>query len=451
MPKQELALGELGDISYTAIRKGGKITGYRARARWRRPTDGEILPKERSGKSKGAAKTALKKYVTELNEYAAGGSETITRDTKIPVLADLWLAECELDEGMDDASVERYREEIEPTEMRYRKDGSPDRRVKPDALKIKTAFANISVWELNTPRYDRHEKAILATGAKQKARFHRIIVSGMMDLAVRHGAIKPGDHPVRSLKAIRRERKNPRALEQGQLSELRAQLRAWLRGEAIEGTEAYTHGPARDPDVVRIGDLMLATGARPGEVLGFRKCDIHLPASPGDPWLVDVFGTVKPDRNGKLNRVPHTKTGEDGKRTVILPKFGVAVLAEMGAYEWEPGDESPVFPSRAGTWRWPANFRRSWREARGSKFAWVEPKTFRKTVATVIADEYGHERAGAQLGHTPGSKVTQLSYIQRALLVADSTPALDRFSEIPAVTEEVEVLDMGESDGETVG
>lgn len=112
----------------------------------------------------------------------------------------------------------------------------------------------------------------------------------------------------------------------------------------------------------------------------------------------------------------------------MLPKFAVAVLVEMGAYEWAADDESPVFPSRAGPWRSPANVRRTWREARGERFVWVQPKTFRKTVATVISKEYGPERAGLQLAHRPGSKVTEVSYIERSVLVPDSTPTLERFA-----------------------
>lgn len=429
MGRTELALGELGDISYTPIRKNGKLVGYRARGRWRRPTDGEIKEREKSGSSKSAAKSALKRYVETLNEQTTGSAE-ITRDTKIPALADLWLAECELDEEMSGGTVDRYRQEINPTQPRTRKDGSPDRRVKEDSYKIKTVFANISVGELTAPRYSAYEKTILATGNRTKARLQRVVVKGMMDLAVRHGAIRPGDHPVQSLKAIRQNREKPRALEQAQLAELRDQLRRWLRGEPIPGTPGNMKGPPRNPDIVRICDLMLATGARPGEALGLRRCDVHRPELVGDPWVVDIFGTVLPYRKAGegIRRQAHTKTGEFGKRSVLLPRFAVSVLAEIGAHHWAPDDESPVFPNRDGGWRSPANFRTTWREARGDRFAWVTPKTFRKTVATVIAAEYGADRAGAQLGHREGSKVTALHYIDRSRLAPDSTPALEAFA-----------------------
>ena len=55
------------------------------------------------------------------------------------------------------------------------------------------------------------------------------------------------------------------------------------------------------------------------------------------------------------------------------------------------------------------------------------PKTFRATVATLIAEEYDPAQAGLQLGHKPVSKVTEEYYIAKKQLAPDSTPALDKF------------------------
>lgn len=429
MGRAELQLGQVGDIFYRRVKNSaGKATGWRAAGFWRRPTDGMILERGRTGRSKEAAKALLKAYVEELNTQLLG-SDQITRNTKIPVLADLWIAECEQDEGIGRETVERYRAEINPSKPRFKKDGTLDRRYKPDMLTIKTQFENVSIWEVGTPRYVLHEQAILAQGHHQKAKFHRTIMSGMMDLAVRHGAILPGQHPIACLKPIRTERGNPVALLQEQLVALRAQLRAWQRGEEIPGTPAYTTGPHRDPHVVWIGDMLLATGARPGEALAFRKCDVHRPTKPGERWKIDIVGTVQKARgHGRgTHRQEYTKTGEDGKRTVYLPNFAVALLISLGAEDWAEDDETPIFPARNGNWRDSNNFRRSWRSARGETFAHVVPKTFRATVATLIAEEYDPAQAGLQLGHRVGSKVTEEYYIAKKQLAPDSTPALDKF------------------------
>ena len=60
-----------------------------------------------------------------------------------------------------------------------------------------------------------------------------------------------------------------------------------------------------------------------------------------------------------------------------------------------------VFPSTAGTWRDPDNFRARWREVRADLgVPDVTSHSFRKTVATLIDDEGLSARIGADhLGH----------------------------------------------------
>ncbi|WP_280242970.1 hypothetical protein [Nocardia abscessus] len=60
-------------------------------------------------------------------------------------------------------------------------------------------------------------------------------------------------------------------------------------------------------------------------------------------------------------------------------------------------------PNRDGGIWDPDNFNRQWRQARGEKFAWVTPKTFRKTVASLIANQYDPQAADQQLGHANDS------------------------------------------------
>ena len=103
-----------------------------------------------------------------------------------------------------------------------------------------------------------------------------------------------------------------------------------------------------------------ATGARPGEALAFRKCDVHRPTKPGERWKIDIVGTVEGQRQrAGHSRQEYTKTGEDGKRTVYLPNFAVALLISLGAEDWAEDDETPIFPARNGNWRDSNNFRRS--------------------------------------------------------------------------------------------
>ncbi|WP_146161287.1 hypothetical protein [Nocardia sp. MDA0666] len=60
-----------------------------------------------------------------------------------------------------------------------------------------------------------------------------------------------------------------------------------------------------------------------------------------------------------------------------------------------------LFPARNGSLRNLNNFGRVWRAARGEKYVWVTPRTFRRVVATVVDNAYGDpERAARQLGNT---------------------------------------------------
>ncbi|MFI6212539.1 hypothetical protein ACIBCD_11105 [Nocardia brasiliensis] len=115
--------------------------------------------------------------------------------------------------------------------------------------------------------------------------------------------------------------------------------------------------------------------------------------------------------------------------SAFVPPAGKMIRPDAGG---SIGAASPhtnlVFPDHNGNIRDPHNCRRTWRQARGSDCAWITPKTFRKTVATVITHEYGVGQAGLQLGHRRGSKVTEEHYVERDLLVPDSSAALERFA-----------------------
>lgn len=69
-----------------------------------------------------------------------------------------------------------------------------------------------------------------------------------------------------------------------------------------------------------------------------------------------------------------------------------------------------VFPSNAGTFRHPNNYRTSWRAALlGTPWQGVTPESLRKTVATELRDKRGIDAARDQLGHEE-SRTTQHNY-----------------------------------------
>ena len=81
-----------------------------------------------------------------------------------------------------------------------------------------------------------------------------------------------------------------------------------------------------------------------------------------------------------------------------------------------------------GTWMWPHNIRRQWREARaGTGFEWVTPHTFRKTVATLIDETAGTRSAAAQLGHA-SETITRKHYVAKPKVAPDVSEILEQLA-----------------------
>lgn len=417
MPRQSLAIGTYGNISCKKL----SPRQYRARARYR-AYNGETVFIEGWGGSKTSAEARIKQIVLDRAENEGNRLVgAVTRDTLMPELADLWLTEMELDETIAPQTLQWYREEIEP---------SLDVRAKKETIKIKSAMSGVHVFEADTPYLDAYLKRIQTNGHKRKAQIHKVILTGMMSLATRHGAIR--ENPMREVGKIKRKNAKPIAMNEETRNGLRAQLETWLAGNEIPGTPAYTHGPARDSDVLNIADVLLGTGARPGEGLAFRRCDLDKQTS---PWELTISGTIVRVTGRGLYRQDWPKTAA-GYRIVVLPQFTISTLKDMGADKWELDDESPMFPSRQGGWRDPHNFGRTWRSARGTIYAWITPKTYRKTNLTAVAEKFGPEQAKQQAGHRHSS-TTEQHYIDKPAKAPDSTSILNglapAFSDVPRV------------------
>jgi integrase len=240
----------------------------------------------------------------------------------------------------------------------------------------------------------------------------RAVLSGMFNMAVRHGAIST--NPMREVTSPKAQQKQVRALSVEDAAVLRRGIEQWL-------AQPVGKGPKKPGDLLDLFDLLLATGARIGEICAVRWHDVDLT---GERATVTISGTVVRTKNAGLIRQGHTKTAA-GFRTVTLPRFAVDMLLRRQV-EAEPNPENLVFPTRNGTLREPANVRRIWRNARGSTgFDWVTPHTFRKTVATLIDSESGAHDAAAQLGHSRAS-VTINHYVQRALIAPDASSVLEQ-------------------------
>ncbi|MFD3427666.1 tyrosine-type recombinase/integrase [Nocardia fluminea] len=425
MPRPVTELGSYGDIG-TKQKPDGS---WRAWATFR-GYDGKGKLVDAHGPTESKAKAELRKKLTaRQKQYKGRARGKVTRDTRLSILMDMWLAEAQQDAGVDQQSYDRYQVEI---------DASTDKRAKRDTIKLRPALGNLRVWEADTGRLDEHIQALAAAGLIPKARRHKTILTGIMGLAVRYGALS--ENPVRETSRLRKRKTNPQIIDQERLVGLREQLREWLTGNEIPGTPAYTHGPKRDPLIVDIADLILGSGVRPGEALAASWDQFDLVSQPA---TFTVTATVVRLRGKGLYRQEWTKTAA-GRRIVALPPFAVDMLKrlqddpmhgrmsevkalrEVGGDVVEVDDKTPlVFPGRGGALRDPHNFNRTWRDARGTTYKDVTQYTFRRTVATLIAEGADAKTAAKQLGQSREA-ITERHYIASAELAPDSSAVLEK-------------------------
>ncbi len=140
---------------------------------------------------------------------------------------------------------------------------------------------------------------------------------------------------------------------------------------------------------------------------------------------MNVTGKLVRAAGRGLVRVDETKTTA-GRRTIPLPKFAVQILSQRRGRAFL-GQQEMIFPSTAGTWRDPDNFRARWRKVRDELgVPDVTSHSFRKTMATLIDDEGLSARVGADhLGHARVSE-TQDTYMARGRVHTQVADLLDR-------------------------
>ncbi len=171
-------------------------------------------------------------------------------------------------------------------------------------------------------------------------------------------------------------------------------------------------------------ELMLATGARIGEILALRWADLVLDA---DRPNLKINGTIKTEPGKGTYRKPRPKS-DASVRTVVLPDFAVSVLRRLHGTTRENSSDA-VFPTRNVTWQQVNNVERRWREIRqDTGLEWVTPHTFRRTVATLISERVGAETASQQLGRSSPA-ITREFYISKPAIAADVAHVLDELAD----------------------
>lgn len=349
MPRPPLVLETWGKVRRTVVQ------GQHTAVAYYRDSDGVTRKMQRTGRTGAEAERNL---VAAMRARLAPASEDLSRDSRVEVLARKWMLETE---GRDlaDGTVRLYSDII-------------TRHVLP-------GLGEVRISEATVPRIDRFLKALTASSGAGTARSVRVVLSGMFALAARHGAVEA--NPVREVAGVPKTKRPIVAPDRAAITGIRARFAEWDAGKD-------KRGKARTTDLLDPCDMVIGSGIRTGELLALQWRDIDFSAG-----TVTVTRTIAKNRTGRMAVQPAPKS-TTSNRALHLPAHVLMMLARR------PHDSEFVFPSTVGTFRHPNNFRTRWREAlAGTEFAGVTPKSFRKTVATVLKEEMGVEAAKTQLGH----------------------------------------------------
>lgn len=261
----------------------------------------------------------------------------ITPQTSVSTLVDLWLQQLRAEGRLGRSTINEYERVLRKLVM--------PRLGGVRLHELTTARINLVLAELGAQSLNRQRKAKVVTGAMLKA-------------AVGHGALAV--NPVRGSLSVSRPAPELRSLTVAELKAVRDAVQAWLGKQRS--------GPRSSGDLVDIIEVMLAVGARIGEVLALRWSDINL-----DARVVDLNATIKTESGVGTYRKPLIRS-----RLVALPEPTASLL--QARRRSSPGNFlDAVFPTRNVTWQQVNNVERRWRQIRhDADLDWITPEVFRR-------------------------------------------------------------------------
>lgn len=400
MARQPLAIGTAGN--FTERHHPDKPTG----AKWQayctfRDLDGKTRQIERWAETKTKVRAALNEAIRD-RQTPGSYAGALTAQSRFSAAAEQWIPRIERNRAP--RTIQAYRWVL--------------------SHHVLPALGELRLMECTAGRLDDYMDALDERGLSANTRRNiKSVVSGVLGFAVRHKALT--ENPARHMSRIEdKGRRRVRALAPDELADFLARLDDLRCGHHLDAERAVADGCRMCaaqrrtlPDMVR---FMLGTGARIGECLAVRWCDLELDATPPlallGPTLVRVPGEgLRRQQDGK------TKAAT---RTIALPGSLATMLTVRRPADASDGD--PVFPSASYTWWDPANAQDALRKARArTGFDWVTSHVFRKTAATVLDDAGLSARQIAdQLGHARPS-LTQDVYMGRGTLNPAAATALD--------------------------
>ncbi|MFJ8818231.1 site-specific integrase [Amycolatopsis thermoflava] len=361
----------------------GKISSKKDGSSWKawckyRDVDGVVRPVRCWADTKTGAENKLRERLRERQI----GTGLIKPDTKVVIVAEKWLDE--------------FREQVA---LGQRSGTSLDTYEQRWLTLVKPRVEALRIDELNTGRVDRIIQDVNRDYSASTARTVRAIISGFCGLAVRHDALKA--NPVRDARPVEtRKRKKPvRALTADEVLSIFAQVDA---DEIAQRQDL--------PDIMRFYG---GTGERTGEGIAVRWENIDFAEKVA--WVEGNMVRTKAD-GAKINE----GKSANALRGVPLADWLVDMLldrrARLAAEQGVTPEELSgwVFPNTLGGLREASNLRRDWRAFRERHGIgdWFTPRTFRRTVATLVTDALPAREASDLLGHSRVSQTTD-TYVGR--------------------------------------
>ncbi|WP_104126651.1 site-specific integrase [Cryobacterium sp. Y57] len=336
-----------------------------------RDWDGQSRQIGATRESRNAAQAALKVDLAA-RLRTGGAGDSLTASSPFPLLAEAWMEDVMLDVDRSQGTKDTYQRELRVLVLPY--------------------FENFAIREVTVGRIElflRQQREKSYTRAKHS----RTILGMILAFAVRREIIPR--NPMKETSRMKKPPHTPKALTTDQIAAIRLAASEWR-------TEEGRMGPRSDGQVRDIIEVMLGTATRIGEVLAIRQCDVDLDA---DPPRVNISGTLVVHNKAGVHRQEHPKTHESN-RDIGMPPFAVEVIRQRLALLDPEDAEHLISSSRVGTPLAPYNVRRTFRgilRNAGLEGMDITPHSFRRTRATLLANELGMQAAADMLGHTSTS------------------------------------------------
>lgn len=377
MARPRLPIGQHGEICYQQNPSGTWTAICRMRY-----MDGTFHKVKATDKSRIKAQIKLKEKCERLGRQQTGA---ITADMTLSRLADLYMRDKA--SSRTQGTIDTYNSAIKH---------------------IRQRLGQLTIGEATPMALQTFLNTVMESSGYGAASSCRSVLSGMMGVAVRNGALS--HNPVSEVERLRRPDKSKPGSDAIPLNELREFL------QAVESNKRFKENDETDP--IR---FMILTGLRDGEC--FALCWDMVNLKTGE---ITVSRTVKREKGVGLYLQNNPKS-EHSNRTIRIPESAAVMLKRR--YRAMPhGNDDLVFPAPFGAIREVSLFGRHLRRERatlGLDGLRITGHSLRKTCASILHMQGLSDLDVADYLGQSNVDVTQQIYIARNQKSAEAARMLD--------------------------